>query len=264
MKIVLALLILIAPVVSSAETFQERPDWSHFFSDQGVDGTIVMIDERANAHWVYGKTRAQKRYSPASTFKIPHTLFALDAGVVRDEFQVFQWDGKKRYYTPHNKDQTLRSSMRNSVVWVYQQFARSIGERAEKDYLLKINYGNADPSALVFAFWLDGSLKISTFEQVAFLQRLYRNELPFSVEHQRLVKDIMIIEAGKNWILRAKTGTYTNTKPGLGWYVGWVERPDGAVFFALNIDLIKDEDSPKRVGIPRSILRSIQALPSNK
>ena len=40
--------------------------------------------------------RAGKRYSPASTFKVPHTLFALDAGVVKDEFQVFPWDGVKK------------------------------------------------------------------------------------------------------------------------------------------------------------------------
>ena len=32
---------------------------------------------------------AQKRFMPASTFKVPHALFALDAGV-RDEFQVIR------------------------------------------------------------------------------------------------------------------------------------------------------------------------------
>ena len=35
-------------------------------------------------------------------------------------------------------------------------------------------------------------------EQVDFLRKLYRNELPFKVEHQRLVKDIMIVEAGRD------------------------------------------------------------------
>ena len=29
-------------------------------------------------------------------------------------------------------------------------------------------------------------------------EKLYRNELPFKVEHQRLVKDIMIVEAGRD------------------------------------------------------------------
>ena len=40
----------------------------------------------------YDVERAQKRFMPASTFKVP-ALFALDAGAVRDEFQVIRWDG---------------------------------------------------------------------------------------------------------------------------------------------------------------------------
>lgn len=259
-SIFIVLLIFTAQTLAIASDFQERPDWGHFFTDQGVDGTIVVIDERVNGHWIYQKDRASKRYSPASTFKIPHALFALDAGVVKDEFQVFKWDGKKRTYDFWNKDQTLRSSMRDSVVWVYQQFATAIGEKAEKEYLKKINYGNADFSGPVEYFWLNESLKISAFEQIAFLQRLYRNELPFSIEHQRLVKDIMIVEAGKYWIFRAKTGTYMNGNKGYGWYVGWVEHPEGAVFFALNIDINKDEDIPKRIEISKTVLRSIKAL----
>lgn len=262
-RIILTFLILIAPVASFSETFHERSDWGHFFSDEGVEGTIVVIDERENAFWVYKEARAKTRYSPASTFKIPHALFALESGIIRDEFQVIPWDGVKRYFDSWNRDQTLRSATRDSVVWVFQKIAQSIGEDGEKDYLTKTNYGNADPSGGNSAFWLDGNLKISAFEQVAFLQRLYRNELPFDVGYQRLVKDIMIVEAKQDWILRAKTGTYVGSKPGLGWCVGWVECTDGPVFFALNIDLPNDSDIPKRVEITRSILRSIHALPSN-
>jgi beta-lactamase class D len=262
--IALAFFILVAPVVTFGETFIERSEWGHFFTDEGVNGTIVVIDERKNAFGVYEKERAQTRYSPASTFKIPHALFALDAGIIRDEFLTIPWDGTKRHFDSWNKDQTLRSSMRNSVVWVYQKIARTIGEKSEKNYLDKINYGNAELSSSDDAFWLDGSLIISAFEQVSFLQRLYKNELPFPIEHQRLVKDVMIVEAGTDWILRAKTGTFIRSKPALGWYVGWVEWPEGTVFFALNIDMPKEEDYPKRVNITRTILRSIQALPSNK
>ena len=54
--------------------------------------------------------------------------FALDAGVVKDEFQVFPWDGVKRGYAPHNQDQNLRSAMRHSALWVYEKFAKAIGE----------------------------------------------------------------------------------------------------------------------------------------
>lgn len=258
--IIFTFFILVSSIISFAEDFQERPDWGHFFTDEEVEGTVVIIDERTDGRWVYNKERAQKRYSPASTFKIPHALFALDAGVVKDEFQVFPWDGKKRAYESWNKDQTLRSSMRDSVVWVYQQLTISISEKKEKEYLKKINYGSADFSGPVYYFWLNGSLKISAFEQIDFLQRLYRNKLPFTVEHQRLVKDIMIVAAEKYWILRAKTGTYVSKNEKYGWYAGWVEHPDGAVFFALNIDISKNEDIPKRISILRTVLRSIKAL----
>ena len=64
-----------------------RPDWKLFFSDQAVDGTIVIADERSGEMLAYDVERAQKRFMPASTFKVPHALFALDAGAVRDEFR---------------------------------------------------------------------------------------------------------------------------------------------------------------------------------
>lgn len=249
----------IAPVCSAEEKQRERPDWAHFFTEAGVAGTIVVADERADggATGIWDEARSRKRYPPASTFKIPHALFALDAGAVRDEFQIFKWDGKVRDIETWNRDQDLRSSMRYSVVWVYQQIAREIGLEREGQYLRKINYGNADPSG-ADPFWVDGNLRISAEEQIAFLRRLYRNDLPFRVEHQRLVKDIIIVEAGRDWILRAKTG-WSGT---VGWWVGWVEWPTGPVFFALNIDTPKRQDDlPKREAVARAVLRSIKALP---
>ena len=187
---------------------QERKDWKKFFDQFQAKGTILVLDERGAvpAQFVFDHARAMQRYSPASTFKIPHTLFALDAGVVRDEFQVFAWDGVKRGFAGHNQDQNLRSAMRTSALWVYAIFAKELGEDKARDYLKRIDYGNADPSTSKGDYWVDGRLAISAVEQVSFLKKLYKNELPFRVEHQRLVKDLMIIEAQRDWILRAKTG----------------------------------------------------------
>lgn len=244
------------------DNVHDRSDWGNIFNEFDAQGTIVVADERINIQStsVYDENRAKKRYSPASTFKIPHTLFALNAGAVRDEFQVFKWDGVVRDFAPHNQDQDLRSAMRNSTVWVYELFAKQIGENRARDYLRKLNYGNADPSTKHGDYWIDGNLAISAYEQITFLKRLYKNQLPFRVEHQRLVKDIMIVEAGRDWILRAKTGWDGK----MGWWVGWVEWPTGPVFFALNIDTPnRMDDLPKREAITRAILRSIEALPPN-
>lgn len=238
----------------------EQPDWADFFGPFAERGTLVVDDRRQGKQQllVYNPTRAAQRFAPASTFKIPHTLFALDAGLVRDEFQVFPWDGIQRAFPGHNADQNLRSAMRVSAVWLYERFARELGEEKAADYLKRIDYGNADAHAEAGLYWLDGKLAISALDQVEFLQRLYRNELPFAEAHQRLVKDILINEAGRDWILRAKTGWDGR----IGWWVGWVEWPEGPVFFALNIDTpARLDDLPWRERIVRDVLRSIDALP---
>jgi len=217
------------------------------------------VDNRSgnDLAFVYDSQRASRRYSPASTFKIPHSLFALDAGILRDEFQLILWDGVKRSTEACNEEQNLRSAMRNSAVWVYEGFARLLGDARETAYMEKIAYGNAVVGGGT-PFWVEGHLAISANEQISFLRHLYRNELPFRVEHQRLIKDVMINEAGRDWILRAKTG-WSGT---VGWWVGWVEWPNGPVFFAQNIDTPNRlADLSKRQEITRNILRSIKTLP---
>ena len=79
----------------------------------------------------YDVERAQKRFMPASTFKVPHALFALDAGAVRDEFQVTRWDGVNGTLTVGIR---IRPALIHEAltVWVYQQFAREIGEVRER------------------------------------------------------------------------------------------------------------------------------------
>lgn len=259
----LFLAIVSYPALSgSDEGWQERADWAVLFSEAGVRGTMVVVDERTQDHWVFDADRAKTRFIPASTFKIPHLLFALDAGIVHNEFDTFTWDGTRRSIEAWNQDQDLRTSMRKSVVWVFQAFAQQLGEERERDYLARIGYGNGDASGGVDRFWLDGGLRISAQEEVAFLRRLYRNELPFQEAHQRLVKDVMIIEAGRDWILRGKTGWGEVGGASIGWWVGWVEWRAGAVFFALNIEMPNGgADAPKREAIGRSVLHTLGALP---
>ena len=253
-----ALATSLLPPAHAAPAMRERADWASLFTEADATGCLVVLDARdgTEALHVINRERAERRYTPASTFKVPHSLFALDSGVLRDEFQVIKWDGVKRRVPAWNADQDLRSAMRNSALWVYERFARKLGEKREVAYLRRTGYGNALATGKE-PFWVDGGLAISAFEQVAFLQKLYRNQLPFAVAHQRLVKDVMVNEAGSDWILRAKTGWSGR----LGWWVGWVERPNGAVFFAINIDTPNREaDLGKRQVIVRNVLREMKAL----
>jgi beta-lactamase class D len=258
----LALAVIATLPAQAMADWRERSDWPALFADAGVPGTLVVVDRRDGAHWVHDAGRAQRRFIPASTFKIPHTLFALDADPALTPETVFAWDGTERSFAVWNRDHTLRSAYAHSAVWVYQELAERIGLARERRYLQRIGYGNADPGGGLTQFWLTGALRISAFEQIDLLQKLHDDALPFEVDDQHTVKDIMLIERGDGWTLRAKTGWAFENEPQIGWYVGWVERRDGAVFFALNIDLPDGEkDIAKRAAIVRAALASLGALP---
>ena len=179
--------IFFIPEIFAQDKILDRPEWKEFDKHEAT-GTILIVDSRASAEKVsvYDRTRAGKRYSPASTFKVPHTLLALDAGVVKDEFQVFPWDGVKRGYAPHNQDQNLRSAMRHSALWVMGKIYKAIGEEKARSYLSRISYGNMDPSTKGGAYWVDGKLAISAEEQVVFLKSYIKMIFRLSLEHQRL------------------------------------------------------------------------------
>lgn len=278
-----ALAALMAWAAGAAAADRVRADWARLFEGAGVTGTLLVVDERVvdelggkrgvDAHdgtrHVHDAVRARQRFVPASTFKIPHLLFALDAGIATDESQRFRWDGVPRRFAHWNRDQTLSDAMRGSTVWVFQGFAKTLGERRERRYLRRLGYGNRSVAGGIDRFWLDGGLAISASEQIDLLRRLHRETLPFEVAHQRLVKQLILIERidieqGRGFVLHGKTGWTFDAEPQLGWFVGWADTPDGAVFFALNIDMPGGAaDAPKREAIVRAALRSIGALPAD-
>ena len=55
-------------------------------------------------------------------------MIALETGVIPDEEEIIKWDGEKRFVEVWNQDHNLRSGIKYSVVWLYQELARRIGE----------------------------------------------------------------------------------------------------------------------------------------
>ena len=180
------------------------------------------------------------RVSPQSTFKIPHALAALDAGVIGLDSQ-FAYDGSAQPFEAWRRDHTLQSAMRFSVVWWFQRVAEKLGATREREYLRRLDYGNADSSSGLTTFWLGGSLVISPDEQMQFLLRLFANELPVSQNAMSIVRAVLaqpygvVVNAsgehpfGGTWprdtTLNAKTGSGRD-KTGLQvrWLVGQVTR----------------------------------------
>jgi len=234
-------------------------DWAATFEEFNAVGTIVLTDTRSKNVEIlaHDTKRAKERFSPGSTFKIAHSLFALDSGIVKNEHQI-KWDKKKRPVKAWNRDQTLETAVANSVVWVFEGFADKLGDKQELKYLSQLGYGNCQTGQK--PFWISGDLRISAYEQVEFLRGLHSESLPFKKTDQKLVRSVIKLETNEKWTLRGKTGWDGK----IGWFVGWVEVSEGAVFFALNIDATKKSDLPAREKIVWNILSLVGVIPESK
>ncbi|MBP1679761.1 MAG: beta-lactamase [Proteobacteria bacterium] len=215
--------------------YAEDVSIAKLFENEKVKGTMLIESLDGKERYVYNDIRAKMPLLPASTFKIPNTLIALEEGVVTAD-SIIVWDNVERNIKAWNQDQNVSSAFKRSCVWCYQLFARNIGLEKYHEYLKKLHYGNETTGDNVERFWLDGELRISAYEQIAFLKKLYDNALPFQQKHIDLLKSIMIDEKGNIYTLRAKTGwAVPKGAEHHGWYVGYVESSKGVYFFATNL-----------------------------
>ncbi|MDI1431065.1 penicillin-binding transpeptidase domain-containing protein [Polyangium sorediatum] len=223
----------------------------------GLVGCFTMVELGTGETVEYGGEECDVRTSPASTFKIPNALIAVDTGVVQDENTVFRWDGKERWRATWNRDHSLATAMWHSTVWYFQRIAEQVGEPRYRAYLSAFQYGNADPSGDVTMFWLNDVLKISPREERRFLTALYENKLPVSPRAMTVVKKTLelrgdaienvrdrlpfVDQIPAGVVFSGKTGSYLpdGGPPGplgaIGWFVGAVEKQGRTWVFVCRI-----------------------------
>ncbi len=209
------------------------------FVAAGVDGAFI-VRQRGRADRVYGDRRVDERRQPCSTFKLANALIALEEGVVSGVDMSLPWDGVERWLAPWNRDHDLRSAMKFSVVWYFQELARRIGEPAMERWLGVLEYGDRRIGDSVDSFWLEGPLSISAAEELEFVDRLVDGSLPVSERSLSLVRSIVPGRTYGRASIRAKTGTcvYEDGRTPHAWLVGWVER-DGAPIGSFALLLVK-------------------------
>ena len=154
----------------------------------------------------------------------------------------------------------LKEAIVLSNVPIYQELARRIGLELMRDNVVRMDYGNKEIGTTVDTFWLDGPLKISAVEQAQFLAKLAQGALLFSQDVQKSVREIALLDKGGNWALYGKTDWKNAPGPGIGWWVGWVQK-DGRIYaFALNIDIQKESDLSNRLELGKASLKALGIL----
>ena len=222
------------PVIAEPETIGLDLD-SHFES-RNVEGAFLLYDLNANQYQGYNFPRHTQPYLPASTFKIFNSLVGLETGAVADEEEIIPWDGEERFYEAWNQDHSMRSAISVSAVWFYQELARRVGAEQMQNWVAQAEYGNQNIMGNIDSFWLDGDLRITMIEQIEFMHRLQRNDLPFSERSMEIVRDITILAETEAYTLHGKTGSAIRFEPQIGWFVGYLEKDGNVYFFATNIE----------------------------
>ena len=244
----------------------ERPDLGRFFG--GIEGTFVLLDAQTGRTVRYNSPRARTRFLPASTFKIPNTLVALETGVADGPDFPLARDSTVAPRQPWwpavwIQNHTLQTALPNSVVWYYQELARRIGARRMQAYVDQFDYGNRNISGGIDQFWLTGGLRISANEQVEFLRRFYNAELGVSERSTKTARELLVLEEASGYRLSGKTGWAglgDPNAPQVGWLVGYLERGEDVHFFAINIDIRSAEDARARLTITKAILDELGVL----
>ena len=240
-----------------------RNDLTKRFFEAGTVGTFVGYKVDDYLIIASDKERSGQPQLPASTFKIPNSLIALETGVVEDpDKDVFKWDGVTRSIEAWNKDHTLRSAIAASVVPVYQEIARRIGQERMQKYVDLLEYGNRDIGGGIDQFWLTGNLRIDPVQQVDFVDRLRRGVLPLSKRSQEVVRDILPATKVGNATIRAKSGLVgaERGEPSLGWLVGWAEAGSQQTVFAMNMDCKEPAQVAARMNVVQQCLADIVAI----
>jgi beta-lactamase class D len=186
--------------------------------------------------------------TPASTFKVPLAVMALDAGLVVDAHNPalpFQegyadWGGEEWRRTTDPL-----AWMDYSVVWYSQSLARSLGAEQLARYATAFDFGNSDFSGDPGAdnglerSWISSSLKLTPRQQLAFISKLVNRQLPVSRHAMDTTLAILQRREAAGWQFLGKTGSaYPRLGDGnfdrahsWGWYVGSATKDGRSLVF---------------------------------
>lgn len=231
-----------------------------------VKGSILFFNPDNNTYHSNDFNWATSGKLPASTFKIPNSIIALETDVVQSDTTLLKWDGKKRAMKIWEEDLTLKQAFQKSCVPCYQEIARKIGVERMTEYLTMLDYGSMDVNASnLDMFWLEGNSKINQFQQIDFLSRFYNSELPISEETHKIMKRVMHIESTEPFRISGKTGLSIRDGNHNGWFVGYIEYGTRKFFFATNIEpkqsTYTDTFNENRMAVTIEAFKSLELIP---
>lgn len=243
---------------AAAKTGEQRASLATArFADYGHDGTFLLQRDGAPTQVVHNAAFADTPLRPASTFKVMLGLIALETGALKSADEIVRWDGTPYPKHPEwQRDMTLRQAMQSSSEGYFRILAKRIGRERLAQWVTRVGYGNGRIGDSAPDVWHDGVLTVTARQQLAFVDRLRRNDLPFSKATLASVKAAMREDGKGTTRIYGKTGTHLDDNDhGNAWWIGWVEGPRGNVSFALGAELDSADDRAQRIALGKALLK---------
>lgn len=234
-KTLFALLFLIPQMSFASICKTTQPiNTDSFSADIGTRKvTFIAVDLNANHCWTINERSLYERHGPYSTFKIPHTLIALETGAVKSITESIEWDqtqypAKDFWPETWKQSHTLASAFKHSAVWYYKALVPRIKPADYKKWLATFHYGNQTFTSGSNEFWLNNELQISPVEQVEFIACLLSNHCGAKASNFSAFESVALQETKNGLSLYAKTGAGPidpNNNDGAfeGWFVGYIK-----------------------------------------
>lgn len=242
-----------------------KTEFGNILDSLEVNGSILIYDVKNKIYYSNDFSWAKTGVIPASTFKIPNSIIALETGIIKNDSAIFKWNGEKRRFKIWEEDLTFKKAFQVSCVPCYQEIARKVGVKRMKKYLRKLDYkGMVFDTLTIDNFWLEGKSKFSQMQQIDFLRKFYFSKFPISDRTIKIVKNIMEIERTENYILSGKTGLSSIEEKYNGWFVGYVETKSNVYFFATNViptdGLNVDDFISSRINVTKNALKQMNIM----
>ncbi|MCJ8288851.1 MAG: class D beta-lactamase [Crocinitomicaceae bacterium] len=232
-------------------------DFQALLDSAGVKGSILIFSE--NNFYSNDFEWAKTGHLPASTFKIPNSIIALELGVMEDDSTLIPWDGEAKRLKRWEQDLFFRDAFHASCVPCYQEIARKVGVKRMKKFTSEFKFGEMIfDSTNLDMFWLEGASLINQFQQISFLKAFNEERLSISKRTHRLMSRLMIIEENEDYTLRGKTGWSVQNDQDNCWFVGYVETKNESYYFATNIEPKTQSESSNIGSIRKEV--SLKAL----
>jgi beta-lactamase class D len=196
----------------------------------GVEACAALRDVAPGAETATSdRLDCARRLPPCATLDIATNVVALDRGVAPDTNAPVRRQPAAAGDPPEGV--TLKDAFRRPVPWVYEEIARRVGPDNFVKALGAMRYGDAEQIASRPrpAPGPQPQLTLSPVEQVEFLARLKRGELPTTAESQARTAELLTAEHIGDANFVVKTGAC----PDVAWAVGWVDRGPRSMIFAV-------------------------------